>query len=149
MDTLKGLSPKARAAAEALQAAHPEVRFTSGRRTVAQQARAMADNLATDRAWVRRTYVSTPQRAQILAWLDANPAATRAQTEAGLAEIMEAWSDSERARISKHFSGDAFDVQPVAGARGEAIKVTIRKLPGLVKFLDREGGRIIWHAQFA
>ena len=51
--------------------------------------------------------------------------------------------------MSKHFSGEAFDVQPVPGSKGEAIKAAIRKLPGLVKFLEAEGGLVRWHAQFA
>jgi hypothetical protein len=49
--------------------------------------------------------------------------------------------------MSRHLSGDAFDVQPVED-NADAIKQTIRKLPGLQLFLDREGGLVRWHAQF-
>ena len=42
---------------------------------------------------------------------------------------METWTDAQRAKLSRHFAGLAFDVQPVFGSPGEAIKATIRKLP--------------------
>jgi len=49
--------------------------------------------------------------------------------------------------LSKHLSGEAFDVQPV-DKDAEAIKKTIRGLTGLDKFFDTEGGLVRWHAQF-
>jgi hypothetical protein len=51
------------------------------------------------------------------------------------------------AMLSKHLSGDAFDVQPV-DTDAAAIKKTIRGLKGLDRFLEKEGGLIRWHAQF-
>lgn len=147
---IAGLSPRARAAAETLRAKHPEVVFTSGRRGVADQARAMAANLVANRKWIVQTYMDTAEARALQAWVDRNPnARARDQLAAGLAGIMTSWSDLQRAHVSKHFSGDAFDVQPIDGAAGEAIKASIRALPGLVKFLDHEGGLIRWHAQFA
>jgi hypothetical protein len=50
-------------------------------------------------------------------------------------------------QISKHLSGEAFDVQPVKKDASK-IKKTIRGLKGLTKFLDKEGGLVRWHAQF-
>ena len=83
-------------------------------------------------------------------WLDDNPAAdTAGEIAGGLAGIMSRWTDAQRGRLSKHFSGEAWDVRPVAGARGSTIKTAIRKLPGLTKFLEKEGGLVRWHAQFA
>jgi hypothetical protein len=61
---------------------------------------------------------------------------------------MQNWSEDQKGKLSKHFSGEAFDVNPVAGPAGEEIKKTIRSLPHLRKFLDREGGKTIWHADF-
>ena len=50
--------------------------------------------------------------------------------------------------MSKHLSGDAFDLRPVHGESEAAIRRTINSLPGLMKFLDREGGLERWHVQF-
>ena len=61
--------------------------------------------------------------------------------------VLEGFSDVELRGLSKHLSGDAFDVQPVT-ANADAIKADIRSLEGLDKFLDKEGGLIRWHAQF-
>lgn len=144
------LAPTAHAAALALLAAHPEVVFTSGRRGAEAQALAMAGNVALNRRWIAATYRATAERDQLQAWVDAHPeATTRDAIAAGLLLIMETWGDAQRARLSRHFAGLAFDVRPVGGAAGEAIKMTIRKLPGLVKFLEREGGLTRWHAEFA
>jgi len=56
-------------------------------------------------------------------------------------------SESDLVKISKHLIGMAFDVQPVI-IDAAAIKESIRQLPRLHKFLDKEGGQIRWHAQF-
>jgi len=144
------LSPRARAAAECLRALHPTVVFTSGRRDIEGQAGAMASNVVRNRHWIFQTYVATPERNALQGWIDRHPEAdTEAEIAAGLAGVMKGWTDAQKATVSKHFSGDAFDVQPVKGPAGEAIKASIRALPGLTKFLDMEGGLVRWHAQFA
>jgi hypothetical protein len=137
----------ARHAAEALLEAHPDVVFTSGRRTVKEQADAMAGNVLRNRKWIEQTYVRTPERAALQKWVDDNPAATtRSAISAGFAGIMNGWTDAQKGRLSRHFSGQAFDVRPVAS--GSAIKKTIRSLPSLRRFLQSEGGLTIWHADF-
>lgn len=144
------LAPTAHAAALALLAKHPDVVFTSGRRGVAAQAMAMAGNVISNRHWIGQTYKASAEREQLQAWVDAHPEAkSKEAIAAGLAAIMGSWSDAVNKRFSSHFDGRAFDVRPVSGAAGEAIKATIRGLPGLVKFLDREGGLVRWHAEFA
>jgi hypothetical protein len=144
------LSPAAAAGAETLLALFPDIVFNSGRRGVADQARAMAQNVVRNRRWIEQTYVGTAESRALQAWIDGHPAADdQAEIAAGLASIMDGWTDAQRAKLSKHFSGDAFDVQPVIGPRGEEMKAEIRELPGLVKFLEREGGLVRWHAQFA
>ena len=72
-------------------------------------------------------------------------------TEPSRRPITRIWSIAApaSARLSKHFSGQAFDVQPVAGAAGSAIKKTIRALPKLNNFLEKEGGLVRWHADFS
>ena len=61
--------------------------------------------------------------------------------------MLNAATDSQLAMLSKHLSGDAFDVQPV-DTDAAAIKKTIRGLKGLDRFMEKEGGLIRWHAQF-
>lgn len=144
------LAEPALSAAKALLAAHPDVVFTSGRRSVPDQARAMAQNVVRNRKWIAQTYVPTPASRSLQAWVDAHSTANQVQIEGGLAAIMAAWSDDKRAELSKHFSGHAFDVLPLpAGPHADAVKASIRALPGLTKFLEREGGLVRWHAQFA
>ena len=141
------LGPVAKAAAYALKRAHPSVRFTSGRRGKADQARAMASNVVKNRRWIEQTYADSPLRSTCQRWVDAHPQkTTQAEVAAGLLAIFDAAGDLALGRFSKHLSGAAFDVQPVDS--GEAIKRTIRSLAGLDKFLDKEGGLVRWHAQF-
>lgn len=144
------LSAVARHAAEILKAAHPEVVFTSGRRDLAGQARAMASNVIHNLHWIEQTYAATPQREALQAAVSAVGAGRATEVYAGLLlAVLRRWTDAELAHVSKHLSGDAFDVQPVSGPAGDAIKATIHTLPGLTKFLDHEGGLVRWHAQFA
>src|SRR5437763_467272 len=90
----------------------------------------------------------TSQVNKLQAWVDSHPeAVTVDQITAGLAATMNAMSEEERLKISRHLTGRAFDVRPVV-QNGEAIKKDIRDLPGLHKLLDKEGGHVRWHAQF-
>jgi hypothetical protein len=139
----------AEAAAEKLQADFSAVVFTSGRRNTQQQADAMSGNVVQNRKWIEQTYVPSPERDELQNWVDSNPNVnTKQLISTGLVSIMIAWSDDKKRSLSRHFSGQAFDVQPVAGAAGDSIKTAIKALPNLRKFLDNEGGLIIWHADF-
>jgi hypothetical protein len=143
------LAGHAKDGAQVLMRAHPAVVFTSGRRSVQQQADAMAGNVVGNRNWIRDTYAESPERYELQTWVESHPdATTRDQIMAGLRTVMNGWNDARKMRLSRHFAGLAFDVQPVVGAVGEAIKATIRALPHLRRFLDSEGGKIIWHAEF-
>lgn len=140
------LGETARAAAYALKAAHPSVVFTSGRRDKAAQAHAMATNIIKNRAWIRRTYKATLASQRCQKWVDQHPfVGTVDEIAAGLLSVLAMLPASELTAISKHLTGEAFDVQPVAD---DSIKVTIRGLAGLDKFLEEEGGLVRWHAQF-
>ena len=141
------LEPTAAAAAKLLLQKHPGIQFTSGRRDVTQQAHAMAGNIVSlnDRKWIGHTYIHGQA---LQAWVDAHPEATTVdQITAGLAAVMNAMSEADRLKISRHLTGRAFDVRPVS-QDAEAIKKDIRNLPGLNKFLEMEGGHVRWHAQF-
>ena len=125
---------------------HPTVVFTSGRRTVSQQASAMAGNILVNRKWVEQTYAASPERDVLQKWVDDHPEAmTAAAIAAGLVGIMSTWSDAQRVKLSRHFAGLAFDVQPTSST---VLKDAIKALPNLIKFLDNEGGITIWHVEF-
>jgi hypothetical protein len=142
------LSDTARQAAYLLKRKHPSVRFTSGRRDKNAQASAMASNVVSNRRWIHETYVPSEVRDLCQKWVDDHPdQRTKEAITLGLKSVFDSVTDSQLARISKHLSGSAFDVQPVEAGAAE-IKETIRGLPGLDKFLEREGGLVRWHAQF-
>ena len=142
------LAPVAKAAAYALKRLHPDVVFTSGRRDKVAQARAMASNVVRNRQWIVQTYLPSPVCAACQQWVDRHPeAVTQEAIQQGLISAFDSVGETELGRISKHLSGEAFDVQPVA-VNAEAIKASIRALEGLTKFLEREGGLERWHAQF-
>lgn len=139
----------AKTAAQTLQSQFLDVVFTSGRRDVAQQARAVAGNVVQNRDWIKETYLASPERDALQGWVNSNADATTASAiAAGLAGIMSSWTDDQKSRLSRHFSGQAFDVQPMTGSHGDDVKVAIKALPNLRKFLDNEGGLVIWHADF-
>jgi peptidoglycan hydrolase-like protein with peptidoglycan-binding domain len=143
------LAPAAHKAALVMVATWPDTVFTSGRRGYEDQARAMAGNVVRNRKWIGQTYTATAESQRLQLWVSSHPEAnTAAEIASGLAAIMASWTDAQKARLSRHFSGEAFDVQPVRTATGEARKATLRSLPGLGKFLEKEGGLVRWHAQF-
>lgn len=144
------LAASAKAAAQNLQQQFPnDVKFTSGRRSIERQAAAMAPNVVKNRKWIEQTYKASPQRTALQKWVDDHPAATTvAAIAAGLESVMNSWTEAQQRNFSRHITGDAFDVQPVAGAQGEKIKQAMAKLPKLNWHTFQEGGLEIWHAQF-
>lgn len=144
------LSPKAKKAAELLLAKHPkDVVFTSGRRDLAGQARAMAGNVVKKRDWITQTYRATDASKACQKWVDDHPEAkTQKEIAAGLLETFKQLGP-KAGQISRHLTGDAFDIEPVKDKdKAAAIKKTIKALPGLKQFLDHEGGLEIWHVGF-
>ncbi len=142
------LAEPARAAAYALKKAHPAVVFTSGRRSVADQARAMAGNVAANRKWISQTYMPSDTSRKLQKWVDEHKdRKTADEIERGLAGAMKSMTAGQLGLLSKHLAGLAFDVRPVQ-QDAESIKRTIRGLPKLKVFLDKEGGLERWHAQF-
>jgi len=80
--------------------------------------------------------------------VDDNPdKKTKDEIQEGLLGVLNDLTDAQLALLSKHLSGQAFDVQPVETDADE-IKKTIRNLKGLDRFLEKEGGLVRWHAQF-
>ena len=142
---LKGAALKG---AYALKKAHPSVTFTSGRRDKEDQARAMASNVVENRKWIEQTYAPSTVSKACQKWVDKNPdKTTQDEIQEGLLSVLNDATDAQLALLSKHLSGEAFDVQPVE-TDADAIKKTIRGLKGLDRFLEKEGGLVRWHAQF-
>lgn len=144
------LSETAKKAAYALKKSHPSVTFTSGRRDVAEQAGAMAGNVVLNRNWIKETYSPSTARDKCQKWVDDNETKTsKEDIAAGLESVLNDLTEAQRGALSKHLSGDAFDVQPVE-TDADAIKKTIRTLAEDAggKFLEKEGGLVRWHAQF-
>ena len=142
------LAPAAKTAAHELKRLHPGVVFTSGRRDKVAQARAMASNVVKKRKWIVETYKESVARAACQKWVDDHPAAaTQAEIQEGLLSVFNSLTAEQLGRLSKHLSGNAFDVQPV-DQDAAAITASIRGLKDLDLFLDREGGLERWHAEF-
>jgi len=142
------LSDRAKKAAYELKKKYPSVTFTSGRRDKDGQANAMAGNVVLNRKWIKETYVQSAARDACQKWVDDNKdKKTKSEIADGLKGVLDSLTDAQLAHLSKHLSGDAFDVQPV-DKDAEDIKKAIRALPGLSKFLEKEGGLVRWHAQF-
>lgn len=146
------LSGAAKTGAESLKTQFGQIIvFTSGRRTVASQSKAMAQNIVStaDRKWIQKTYAASPERTELQGWVDRNPQATSvAQIQAGLSAIMDNWDDSQRLKISRHFAGLAFDMKPVRGKDEEDIVKAIKALPTYRDFRDGENGVDVWHVEF-
>jgi peptidoglycan hydrolase-like protein with peptidoglycan-binding domain len=139
------LAEPARSAAYAVKQRHPWVVFTSGRRDVADQARAMAGNVVQNRRWIAETYASSPVSRAAQAWVDAHPEAQSSDAiAAGLLSVFQGFSAAEMGRLSYHLSGLAFDIQPVLNRLSEIVP-TIQALPRLKEFLTKEGGLDRWH----
>ncbi|MDR3773058.1 MAG: hypothetical protein P4L26_06900 [Terracidiphilus sp.] len=142
------LSATAKKAAYELKRQYPAITFTSGRRDKAEQASAMASNVVQNRTWIQETYSQSAASKACQKWVDDNKDKKKqAEIADGLKGVLDGLTDAELAQLSKHLSGDAFDVQPV-DKDADGIKKAIRALPGLGKFLEKEGGLVRWHAQF-
>ena len=137
------LEPDVAAKARELLASHPGVVFTSGRRTVAQQARAMSSNVLLNRRYIGATYRDSAVIRLMQQWVDTHPEAkTLTALTVGLNRILRAVPEGELSHISLHLVGRAFDVAP-----GSCPEQAIRDLKPTV-FLTHEGGLTRWHAQW-
>jgi hypothetical protein len=108
----------------------------------------MAGNVVSKRNWIKETYLESEASIACQKWVDDNEdKKTKQEIAAGLTQVLNGLTEAQLARLSKHLSGDAFDVQPV-DKDAEKIKKTIRALPGLKRFLEKEGGLVRWHVEF-
>jgi hypothetical protein len=139
------LEPQAEQAAVSLRQASPGVIFTSGRRSLADQARAMASNVVGGggKNWVTNTYAHSAVRDAIQAWINKNWSQVKSNREAvatGILQILNANVPASYS-FSRHLTGLAFDVQP-----GSTTEKAINALHG--HFIKNEGGLVRWHIDF-
>lgn len=155
------LSSIAERAARIVMDAHPDARFTSGRRTIEKQALVMAQNaIRRGSAWLKDTYKNTRMVACLMTYMEENPELCSSPTKLGqgfYAQLQEHFSDYFNKFA--HVRGDAFDIAwPRLGnglidkPRGEAICRTIESLPqhgiALDLLLRKEGTLDVIHVQF-
>lgn len=155
------LSPNARKAAQLVLKNHPEVVFTSGRRDLKDQARAMAHNVFLYGCeWLVQTYRNQDMVKALTDWMEENLDQThsaKALSE-GFYNTLMTQQAGQFAQFP-HCRGDAFDIRCPrfeSGAINEsavsAIRRTIEHLPielGLQLVLTKEGQHRVIHAQFA
>ncbi len=151
------LREPAASAARALRAKFPGVIFTSGKRSLKAQAVAMSQNIVAFKKrtgkpghqWLTSTYKSSLALSMMVDWCKSHSALISwSPISQGLLSILMALPPDEAAKISRHLGGLAFDIQPVHGPEGVAIRAAIKALPHLDLFLDHEGGLERLHVQF-
>lgn len=155
-EILSGLNPAAQTLATNYLVAFPGDTLTSGRRTVAQQAAAMAENVLQNSQWIKGTYVAAPVSQACQEAVDGltQPLQLDVVT-AALEGVLSGYSDADLRTLSWHLSGDAFDVQPVddpGGIRIGTLEALIKDhitAGGEAKFLQKEAGLTRWHCQVA
>jgi recombination DNA repair RAD52 pathway protein len=90
------LAPDVEAKARQLKSRAPSVQFTSGRRDLARQARAMAGNVARKRKWIEQTYRSSSAIRKLQNWVDTHPSADTVDEIAnGLANVMRSLPEAQ------------------------------------------------------
>lgn len=154
------LSPNARTAAQLVLKAHPEAVFTSGRRDIRDQARAMAANVVKyGPGWLNDTYKDKRIVSCLMTYVQEHTEeASSIQLLANgfYGELMDNFSG--QLLQFPHVRGDAFDIAwpmlpngLIDRIKGDAICVCIEQLPaelGLQLMLKKEGAHNVIHAQF-
>lgn len=145
-----GLHPEVELAARRLVEQFPHVQITSGRRTLADQARVMTVNLRRNPKWIGQTY---RHGQQLQAFVDARRTLlTWDELERALLQQLTQMPNVER--LSWHLTGRAFDIHPITDhegnptGEGRAVLTWIESELQPDRLLTWEGGLPIWHMQF-
>ncbi len=149
--TSDGLTGNAALAWAEFRAEFPDAVQTSGKRTLAGQAGAMAENVVSDRGWIAGTYAVSDVSTACQKWVNDNPTArSKVAIAAGLLGVLLGFAPDRVARFSKHLGGLAFDVRVVGGLAGKLMHASLTRLAAKYggRFIDRENGKAIWHVQF-
>lgn len=149
------LSPNARKGAEWVQERYPEIRFTSGRRDIRDQARVMAANVARyGSGWLFATYKPSAIVRSLQRWHEEQEADIhREEIEEGFYQCLLECHTEQLNLLSKHLTGDAWDAAwpgDELGARiSEDILANMPEDYQMTKLLNREGALRLIHVQFA
>lgn len=140
------VGPARRVATELLEL-FPGAKITSARRSVQGQALSMARNVVRNRQWIAETYVKPLCRAARLCHelAQEHPEATVGELAWVFTNAISGLPASEQRKLSKHLTGEAFDVLPGSKEMELALHDFAKREGG--RFLTREGGLDIWHWQ--
>jgi hypothetical protein len=142
-----GLVGVARDVALALKMRYPFVVFTNGRRSRELQAAVMASNEHESPGWLDKTYSNSLPKRSLLRWVWTHPLPTRDDMRLGFLSVLDSFSDSELRHLTRHLSGEAFDIEPCP-ERPEVAEFLSDRASALGgKFLDHEGGLSRYHWQ--
>ena len=154
------LAPNAAAAAREFLASCPDAILTSGRRSLASQAAAMASDIVLDPLFVQKTYrhntdgtLTSPVAQACQDWVnqhivDAAMCIDGGTIAAGLCAVLSAFSDAQLLTLSSHLSGLAFDVHVDNDpAKVFVLNQLAKQYNGLL--LTQEGGLPRLHLQVA
>ena len=134
---------------DALMAAVPTLKITSGRRTLTSQLEAMLINEAKAPGYIEKTYIPTPIIRWIIKQLHTRNLAKMTLARRALGwtfDIEDQFSKADQQRLSRHIIGDAVDFQPGTPQEEAAIlKVLASQAP--TKFLTHENNLPRWHIQ--
>lgn len=131
---MTGLIPPVDQVAADFQLAFPAAVINSGLRSLDEQASAMAADIVLNRQFIAETYL---HGAKLQLWVDANPdAVTQASIALGLLSVLNQLSPAELRLISRHLTGEAFDVLPAT--------VTTDAKAWLIARAAELGGRVLF-----
>lgn len=143
------LDPIMKSRAGELLARCPWVRYTSGRRDLTAQARAMAQNHVADpQTYLTKTYRNG--KIFLAAIVEMAPVDQRS-VEKVAAAIRGVLVEQPEALVWKHREGTCVDIQPLEDAfgdptiKGQEVIRFIQHCPDTVLFIMREGGLRRWH----
>ncbi len=144
------LAPIMEMRARELDLAFPDlITFTSGRRTVHEQAHAMAVNHLQDpKSYLMRSYVNA---AEFLKALEAIGGVRNASIDDITECIFDVMIDRPYLVRSPHLDGNAVDLRPIEDSQGFAtdkgalVKAWIQACPDTTDFRTREGQLRRWH----
>lgn len=146
--TFWGLRGEALEVATKFAELYPTAVFSRGIRTLRAQCRDMAENVHENRMWILETYKSSKPAMAAHAWVMANKHVRAVGDIAdGLEFVLRTFSPEELESLSRHFTGDAFDLRPrsVTKQMRQWLKDEADSRGAL--FLDREGGLVRYHWQ--
>lgn len=142
------LAPVAESGARLFSAQYPAVLFTSGRRTVAEQAHAMAGHVLKNPHWIGEVYLhGQALQASINSYLAMGYPWTFDAVAQTLYDTLISLPVEDQLKISRHLSGHAFDCAWDAD-EGDAMAEYAKTLPGVEVVLDNEAGVRLIHVQF-